>query len=100
MKFGVIKTLSKNNRVWEDLVSDFLEMACFLKTEEQVSLLTALRAEDIRTENLHVFPCFVIDGHVVVICESLQKDPHPDPENNRSVWLFYPRQKEIERLEL
>lgn len=100
MKFLATKTFAKSNRVWEDLVSDFLEMACFLKTEEHTCLLTALRAEDIRTENLNVFPCFVIDGHVIVICESLQNDPAPKSGDNQSVWLFYPKRKEIERLEL
>ncbi len=88
------------NRVWEDLVSDFLEMACFLKPEDQICLLTALKSEDIRAENLNVFPCFAIDGHIIVICEELNRGQESPEMANRSLWIFYPRKKEIERLEL
>ena len=74
--------------VWEDLVSDFLEMACFLSRGEQDFLLDALRGQ-VAAETIEAYPCFSIDGKIIVIAE--QK---PAGE----CWIYQPKQKKISTL--
>ena len=89
---GDFKMLNfKNNTdrlpsVWEDLVMDFLEMACFLSPDQQTYLIEALEEEGTETDNVHVYPSFCIEGRVVIICEE---------KPVRECWLYYPKEKKL-----
>ena len=76
--------------VWEDLVMDFLEMACFLSEDQQAYLIDTLWKNGTRAETLHVYPSFVIDGKMVAICEEEVKV--------RECWIYYPKGKKIDRM--
>ena len=77
-----------NGMIWEYLVDDFLEMACFLRDEERRFLIKALTEQEVSSENLTVHPCFSIDGKVVVVLE--------DPAG-RECWLYEPRGRKISK---
>ena len=86
------------SNVWEDLVSDFLEMACFLTREEQEFLIEALRRERAEASEIEVFPSFLIDGRIVVVC---QRPPGREATSAiRACWLYDPREKKIEKSNL
>ncbi len=68
--------------VWQDLVVDFLEMACFLAPEEQAQLVAELEKEKIAAEAIYAYPGFLIEGRMVIIAEE------PDVD---SFWLFNPK---------
>ena len=82
--------------VWEDLVTDFLEMACFLTPEEQDFLLDELRQRPTSADSIEVFPSFRIDGRIVVVCERLPSEGGPSGAI-RECWLYYPREKKIKK---
>lgn len=74
--------------VWEDLVLDFLEMACFLQKEEQRFLVDELERLGVQAENIDVHPCFSIRGRIIVICEN---------EAPKECWIYRVKQKSIQR---
>lgn len=75
-------------RVWEDLVTDFLEMACFLKPEDHQYLIRELQKQNIQAESIDVHPCFSINGKVIIICEEFVP---------RECWLFYAKRRQVQR---
>lgn len=75
--------------IWEDLVNDFLEMACFLSREERTCLLQELAKTDIRTEEIQVLPTFSIEKRQVSVCEN---------GSPQEFWLYYPKEKKIEKI--
>mgnify|MGYP000446638784 CR=1 FL=1 len=52
---------------WEDLINDFLEVACRLAPDERALAINALKSENISAEHLEVHPAFSIDGKVMVV---------------------------------
>ena len=54
--------------IWEDLVQDYLELACLLKPSEQERLIGALQHENIQAESIEAYPCFTVDGRMVILC--------------------------------
>ena len=82
---------------WKDIVSDFLEMACFLNNDEQTTLMSALQNENILADEIRVYPCFSISGCLIIICEESFNGP---VIQNEKAWLYYPKRKEIKRLAL
>ncbi len=82
--------------IWEYLVSDFLEMACFLTHEEQEHLLAALRKEGVTATAIHAHPSFVINGRIIFIPdEGAAGESGNDPIEE--CWIYYPREKKIRR---
>ena len=77
--------------IWEDLVNDFLEMACFLSDHERNLLLQKLGEEKIAATSIHVCPSFVVDQKIVIVSEEV---------NIEESWFYYPRDKRIERYPL
>lgn len=75
--------------VWEDLVNDFLEMACFLTEEERARLLGELLADGTKADAIHVHPGFSIDGRLVIVCEGA--------DDLREFWIYEPREKKIRK---
>jgi hypothetical protein len=74
--------------VWPDLVRDFLEMACFLRPEEQEMLVQELKRQNIQAESIDVYPCFVINGRVVIVCEN---------GTARECWLYFVKKQIIQK---
>ena len=75
--------------VWEDLVTDFLEMACFLTREQLSHLLRELGRQKIEADKIDVHPTFSVADRMVIICEESQP---------QECWLYYPNEKRIARL--
>lgn len=75
--------------VWQDLVHDFLEMACFLRTEEQELLVQELQKHNIQAENIDVYPCFAINGQVVIVCE--------EEGAAQACWLYFVKKQRIQK---
>ena len=75
----------------KDLIQDFLEVACRLDQEHRLTVLEALKEEDILSEHLEVHPAFSIDGRVVVIV---------DTETIRECFYYFPARKKVERQRL
>ena len=73
--------------VWEDLVRDFLEMACFLSRAEQEFLVNALRGQ-VTAEVIEAYPCFSIDGKMIVVGE----------RTSGECWIYDPKEKRIKTL--
>jgi hypothetical protein len=74
--------------VWEDLVQDFLEMACFLTSGEREHLIGEIDKEGVASDALRVFPSFMIDRRLIVICEEgIASD----------CWIYYPKERRIEK---
>ncbi len=74
--------------VLEDIVQDFLEMACFLKPAEQRFLINELLKESLNAESIEVYPCFSINGRAVIICE----------ENSvEECWMYFVHKGHIEK---
>lgn len=59
-------------QTWEDLVEDFLEIACRMNRAERSPVLENLRQEGLSAEHLDVHPAFSIQGRLMVI---LKKAP-------------------------
>ena len=78
--------------VWEDLVHDFLEMACFLSDRERDFLVDALRRHTAHAEAIHAYPCFAINGTVIVVCE--------EGNEHGTCWLYYPKAGKIVRYQV
>lgn len=74
--------------VWEDLVSDFLEMACFLKPEDHTYLIEELQRQNVKAESIDVHPCFSINGKVIIVCEEIVP---------RECWLFFAKRRQVTR---
>lgn len=74
--------------VWQDLVYDFLEMACFLRPEEQGLLLKELQKQEPEAERIDVYPCFAINGRVVVVCEDASAE---------ECWLYHVKNQQIQK---
>lgn len=77
--------------VWEDLVNDFLEMACFLKDSERTELMDALRQAHMSSETIHVHPSFSIDGRLVVILEE---------QPVKECWIYNVKENRIQKMTL
>ena len=72
--------------VWEDLVQDFLELACLLTQEEQALLMEELQNNGVQADALQVYPSFNIDNRLVVVCEGQQA---------YECWVYYPKDKKL-----
>ncbi len=79
---------SSMTEIWKDLVSDFLEMACFLSKEEQEHLIRELAREDIREDMIYVHPAFSIGGRLVTVCEQPEARDH---------WVYFPKSGRIQK---
>ena len=93
-KEDFVRTNSQNSAadsvsVWKYLVTDFLEMACFLNTEEQEHLLNELARSGIRADAICAHPGFSIQGKLVVICEETTPV---------ECWLYDPKKRNIQRM--
>ena len=75
--------------VWEDLINDFLEMACFLSQEERSYLVRKLAKEAIHADEIFTLPTFSIEKRLISICENVS------PEE---CWLYFPKEKKIEKM--
>lgn len=80
--------LAGNGSVWQDLTHDFLEMACFLRPEEQDLLIRELQNQMIRAESIDVYPCFAINGRVVIVCEDATA---------QECWLYLVKKQQIQK---
>lgn len=76
------------SQVWKDLVNDFLEMACFLKPQQQEFLVRELQQENITAESIDVHPCFSINGRMVIICEDIPV---------QECWIYFVKKQKIRR---
>lgn len=74
--------------IWEDLVTDFLEITCFLKPGDQTPLLQELHRQQTQAESIEIHPCFSISGKLIVIGEETLL---------RECWLFDAGRKQIQR---
>ncbi len=52
---------------WEDLVEDFLEVACRMSTRQRELALECLRQEGVDAQHLEVHPAFSLEGKLMVI---------------------------------
>lgn len=52
---------------WEDLVEDFLEVACRINQAQRITALEHLRLDGITAEHLEVHPAFSIQGRLMVV---------------------------------
>ena len=73
-------------QVWEDIVNDFLEMACFLRKEDRHFVLEEIERNGLQAqaESIEVHACFSIEGRYIVICEQVLP---------RECWIFSTRSK-------
>jgi hypothetical protein len=74
--------------VWPDLVRDFLEMACFLRPEEQEVLIREIEKLNIQAESIDVYPCFSINGRVMIVCEDGEA---------QECWLYFVKKQQIQK---
>ena len=77
--------------VWEDLVQDFLEMACFLTPSERDFLIEKLQQEQTLPDSLRVYPSFIIGDRLIVVCEDGFAS---------ECWIYYPKEKRVEKSRL
>lgn len=75
-------------RVWEDLVVDFLELACFMTEEQQDYLIHQLSLLNLQAESIEVHPCFSVQGKLVVVCEEIPV---------QECWVYFSRKKKIQK---
>lgn len=52
---------------WEDLVEDFLEVACRMNARQRELALECLRLEGVEAEHLEVHPAFSLEGKMMII---------------------------------
>ena len=76
------------DHVWKDLVIDFLEMACFLKPQEQEFLVREMQQQNITAESIDVHPCFSINGRIIIVCEDTPV---------QECWLYFVKKQKIRR---
>ena len=76
--------------VWEDVINDFLEMACFLSPQERARLIQELAKADIRADEIQALPTFSIEKRLISVCE---KNVSPE-----EFWFYYPKEKKIEKI--
>ena len=75
--------------IWEDLVNDFLEMACFLSEGERSCLIQDLGRTGIAADEILAHPSFSIEKRLVSVCENVSVD---------EFWLYYPRERKIQKI--
>lgn len=80
--------LAGTGSVWQDLTHDFLEMACFLRPDEQNLLIRELQKQTIRAESIDVYPCFAVNGRVVIVCEDADAE---------ECWLYLVKKQRIQK---
>lgn len=73
---------------WEDLINDFLEVACRLNSEERELAISTLKREKISAEHLEVHPAFSIDGRVMVVLK---------PGNLKECLFYFLEERKIEK---
>lgn len=73
---------------WQDLVNDFLEVACRLDPEQRALAIAALESENISSEHLEVHPAFSIDGKIMVVLK---------PGVMKECLFYFLEQRKIER---
>lgn len=87
-----MKAFEKNTlfteNVWKDLVSDFLELACFLTKDEQDLLILELARAGINDDMIYVHPAFSIGGKLVTVCEQTETREH---------WVYFPKTRRIQK---
>ncbi|MBN1687728.1 MAG: hypothetical protein JW893_01360 [Candidatus Omnitrophica bacterium] len=76
-----IQSQAPTHHVWEDIVNDFLEIACQLLERERHFLIRKLRHRDIRAEHLQDHQSFSLEKKLVVVC----KDP-----GIQECWVYFP----------
>lgn len=54
-------------KTWEDLVEDFLEVACRMNRAQRETALESFRLESITSEHLEVHPAFSVEGRLMVV---------------------------------
>ena len=72
--------------VWEDLVSDFLETACLLTSDQRDFLLQRLVQIEFTAEAIEIHPGFSIEDKIEVICEN---------RDVREIWIYLPSAKSV-----
>ena len=82
--------------VWEYLVSDFLEMACFLTRDEQDVLLEALRQAGITAVAIDSEPSFSIDGRIIIVRDEMAAK-ETSAEAPQECWVYSPKGKRIRK---
>lgn len=76
---------------WEDLINDFLEVACRLDPGQRALAIDALKSENISTEHLEVHPAFSIDGKIMIVLK---------PGSMKECLFYFLEQRKIEKRSL
>ncbi len=76
----------------EDLVADFLEIACRLKEKEREFLIRALASSPPGENVIGSHGAFSMDGKLIVVCEG--------PGGFRECWLYFPEKRRIKKMAL
>ncbi len=93
-------TIPCRTHIWEDLVLDFLEMACFLESGQSRLLLRALRREKFNAQSIAVYPCFAVAGRFVIVLDRHEHDAASANGGAAQCWLFDPDGRVIKRAAL
>ena len=81
----LLNSIQQEN-VWEDLVLDYLEVACFLSPNQRDFLIDRMRRQKTSADSIEVMPAFLIDGRLILIAE--QTTPY-------ECWTYKPREQRI-----
>ena len=58
-------------QAWEDIVEDFLEVACRMSTDQREVALEALRKQGLSLDHLEVHPAFSLEGRLMVVLRGI-----------------------------
>jgi hypothetical protein len=72
--------------VWEDLVDDFLEIACILTEPERLHLIDVLRRQRVRADTIQKHHGFSVAGRLVIVSNS---------DHAAECWIYYPKKRKI-----
>jgi len=75
-----------NQNIWEDLVTDYLEVACSLPTNQRNLLVGHLKSQGLQAPSIRTHPTFSSKGRLIVILQAAAI---------QECWLFYPQAEQI-----
>ena len=88
MSFSKQDSSSGLNKIWEDLVNDFLELRSRLTLDERSELIDELRQRGVQARAIKPHACFSVDGRIVIVSEDMPR---------KEFWIIDSRQKKIKR---
>lgn len=80
-----------SQEIWKDIVDDYLDTGCTLKSPERKILIEKLNSQGVLGDSITEHSAFSIDGRLVVLIRG---------NGTRECWIYDPNTRQVDKYQL